>query len=438
MVAVVAVAALVGAAEHAAAAKSETVIVKRRLGNGVTLIVSPNPWNSVAAVSVLVDAGSKHDPVELRGLARVTSELLTCGTATMPRAELESLVDSRGIRLGSYTTEDLAEIYAASTIDQFDAALDVLAALVTQPSFDGRDLPRAQRRVLDEQERAVNDPFESCYAKLNELMLGDHPYAHPPCGTKAGVSAVTRDDVMRFHADRYRGGNIVVAAVGDFDVDEVMRKLGESFAPCASGRSSRRATEAKPSAEPVAFEFHRDIPTGYVAMGFLAPPMGSDDCAAVRVLSSVLGEGKSDLGRLRAAFRVGEPDGAAAAGAFCSERVEIGRLVLFASTKGVDEAAATIMEVVERIREEGVPDDEVAAAKERLLGQIALSGQPNLERARLLATGEIARLGSGHTDDLVARIGAVTAADVHRVAGAYLTAPSTVILRPGRAQRTQL
>jgi zinc protease len=438
VLAVVAVAALVGAAERAAAAKTETSIVKRRLGNGVTLIVSPNPWNSVAAVSVLVDAGSKYDPAELRGLARVTNELLTSGTTTMPRADLENVVDSRGIRLGSYTTEDFAEIYAASTVDQFDAALDVLSALVTQPSFDERELPRAQRRVLDEQERAVNDAFESCYVKLNELLLGDHPYAHPPYGTKAGVSAVTRDDAMRFYADRYCGGNIVVAAVGDFDPDEAMRKLGERFALCASGRSPQRATEAERPAEPVSFQFHRDIPAGYVAVGFLAPSMGSDDCAALRVLSSVLGEGKNDLGRLREAFRDGEAGGAEAAGAFCSERVELGRLVLFVSTKGVDEAAAAIMEVVERVRAEGVPDDEVAKAKDRLLGQIAMAGQPNLERARLLATGEIARLGADHADDFVARIGAVTAADVRRVAGAYLTAPATVILRPGRAQRTQL
>jgi zinc protease len=412
-------------------------VVKRRLGNGVTLIVVPSPWNKVAAVSVMVDAGSKYDPPELRGLARVTNEFLVCGTTTMPRAELEDLIDSRGIKLGTYTTEDFAEVYVASTVDQFDAALDVISALMAQPAFDGHELPRAQRQAFDEYDRSQDDPFESCYAKLNELLFGDHPYAFPVHGTKEGVSTTTRDDVLRFYGEHYRGGNIVVAAVGDFPADEAMRKLGERFAACPSGRAAGRAFPMKARSEPVQFEFHRDVAQGFVTVGFVAPPMGSEDCAAVRVLGSVLGEGKTTTGRVREALSADGGD-AVMAGAFCPERVEQGRMVLFASTPDLNAAVEALAGVVERVRTEPVAGKELAEAKQRLVGQIILSGQSNLERARRLATGEIAHLGLGFTDEFLRKIEAVNAADVQRAAAKYLTDPVTVILRPGRVSRTQL
>jgi predicted Zn-dependent peptidase len=432
--AVVLAVTLLGACRPAPAGE----VVKRRLGNGVTLIVVPSPWNKVAAVSVMVDAGSKYDPPELRGLARVTNEFVVCGTTTMPRAELEDLIDSRGIKLGTYTTEDFAEVYVTSTVDQFDAALDVLSSLMAQPAFDAHELPRAQRLAFDEYDRSQNDPFESCYAKLNELLFGDHPYAFPAHGTKEGVSATTRDDVLRFYAERYRGGNIVVAAVGDFPADETMRKLGERFAGCASGRAPGRAFPLKARTEPVQFEFHRDVAEGYVTIGFVGPPMGSEDSAAMRVLGAVLGEGKVTTGRVQEALSAGDAGVADMAGAFGPERVEQGRLVLFASTPDANAALDALTRVVEGVRAKPVPDAELARAKERLVGQIVLSGQRNLERARRLATGEIARLGLGFSDESLRRIEAVDASDVQRAAAKYLTNPATVILRPGRVSRTQL
>jgi len=432
-VAVVLALTLVGAGRAASADK----VVKRRLGNGVTLVVVTSPWNSVAAVSVVVDAGSKYDPPELRGLARVTNEFLISGTTTMPRAELEDTVDSRGIKLGTYTTEDFAEVYAVATVDQFDAALDVISSLIAQPAFDAHELPRAQRQAFEEQDRSQDDPFESCYTKLNELLFAGHPYAFPAHGTREGVSAVTRDDVLRFYGDRYRGGNIVVAVVGNIPADEAMRELGERFAACMSGRAARRAFPVTAPAEPVQFEFHRDVEQGYVTVGFAVPPAGSDDCAAVRVLSSVLGEGKTRAGRVEEALSKGAGD-SDMVGAFCPERIEQGRLVLYASSPDLSGTAETLQRVVERVRTEAVPGDELAQAKGRLIGQLVLSGQANLERARRLATGEIAGLGLGFTDEFLRRIEAVGAADVQRAAAKYLTNPVTVILRPGKVSRTQL
>lgn len=433
-VAVVLAVAVLGACRPAPAGE----VAKRRLGNGVTLIVAPNPWNKVVAVSVMVDAGSKYDPPGLAGLARVTNECLISGTSTMPRAELMDLIDSRGIRLGTYTTEDFAEVYVISAVDQFDAALDAISALIAQPTFDAHDLARAQGQAFDEYERSQDDPFESCYTKLNELLFGDHPYALPAHGSKEGVSATTRDDVLRFYAERYRGGNIVVAAVGDLPVDEAMRKLGERFAACASGRAAGRAFPMTARTEPVRFEFHRDVAQGYVTVGFAAPPMGSADCAAVRVLASVLGEGKAAAGRVQEAILGGDAGAADMAGAFCPERVEQGRMVLFASTPDLSAAAETLARVVERVRAEPVPDAELAQAKDRLLGRIVMSGQANIERARRLATGEVARLGTGLTDEFLREIEAVDAAHVQRAAANYLTNPVTVILMPGRVSRTQL
>jgi len=420
------------------ASASSGDVVMRTLGNGVTLVVAPNPWNRVVAISVVVDAGSKYDPPELRGLARVTNEFLICGTPRMPRAELEETVDSGGIKIGTYTTEDVAEVYAVAAIDQFDDALAVVAALVTDPAFDERDLARAQNIVSEEQERSLSDPFDSCYAKLSEIMYGSHPYAFPPGGTRDGVAAVTRADVARFYSERYRGGGIVVAVVGNLDPDDAMRKLGEGFAACPSGRARDADFPAPERAAPAVFEFHRDVPQGYVTVGFPAPPVGSDDCAAVSVLGSVFGDSKARFGGMQEALVSDGAGVASVAGAVCAQRVESGRLVLFASTSAVDAALDKINELVAGLRNRPVSREDLARAKGRLVGIRTLRGEPNLEQARRLATDVLTASGIGFTEKLLREVEAVDAADVQRAAEKYLADPVTVILRPGRTSRTQL
>lgn len=400
-----------------------------RADNDLTIVVSPNTWNRIVAVSVLVDAGSKYDPPGRRGLARLTNELLVYGTRDMSGSELSEVIDASGVQLGTRTTEDYAEIYVTALDSQFDLALKVLADVVQRPTFDKDAVLLAQRLAREELERELDDPFARTYMKLNEVLARGHPYASPVIGTREGIDAITRKDVALFHAERYSASGTVVAAVGNVLADEAVKRIADLFSEYP--KSDRRGVRfpSLERAESATFEFHKAAPQGYLQLGFLAPALGAKDYAAVRVLGAVLGDGAAS--RLYTSLGVDGAGLSEVVGAFYPGRKEAGRMVVYAATNQVDLTLDILEREIEKLRVERVSDEELGRAQSRLMARRVLAEQRNLERARRLARDVLLGLGVGFGDAHVRDIKRVDADDVLRVAQEYLTSPVKVLLRPG-------
>ena len=88
------------------------------------------------------------------------------------------------------------------------------------------------------------------------------------------------------------------------------------------------------------------------------------------------------------------------------------------------------MREIARVRDEPVPADELARAKGYLLGRYTMDRRTNERLAWYLAFYEVEGVGLEYPDRYRARVEAVTAADVQRVARTYLANPTTVILGP--------
>jgi len=405
-----------------------------RLPNGLTVLTMPNTWNRIVAVSVLIDAGSKYDPAGARGLAKITNDLLVRGTANMTEQSIAELVDASGIELGTLTTEDFAQVYVTAIDSQWQLALRILADVLVNPSFDNEKLLGVQKEALAALSWDTEDALKRSSAKANELLFGAHPYAFPVFGTADGIERVTRDGVTRFYGERYRASDTVVVVVGNFSRDEALKLVTELFSQYPSGRPPETSVPAVERREPGISESYKDVPTGHVQVAFLAPPPGSDDYAAARVLAAVLGDGAAS--RLYAEL-VGDGGGIAeAAGSLYPLRVEHGSIVLYASAVDVDRALKTINREVERLKTEPVTAEELGRARNRLAGRIAALGQRNVEQAVRLAWNQLSGLGPGYTDAYLRSLAGVDRDDVRRVAVEYLVSPATVVVRPGRPSRT--
>jgi zinc protease len=407
-------------------------LVRERLPNGVRVVIEPAPWNSIVAVSVLVDAGSKYDPPELSGLARVTNDLLAYTTRTRSGDEVCRIAGCDWIDFGTTLTEDMAEVYASAVDHHFEEALDLVAGAVTEPSFTEADLATVQVAAQTGIERALDDPFERTYLKLNELLFEGHPYSRPVGGTLDGVPRITRSDVVSFHAERYVGGAVVVSVSGNVDAGRVIELIEERFGELPSGTPPPLADEPVVRDETVAFDLFKDVPSGRVLIGYAAPAAGDPDYAGCRVLSEVLGGGPGS----RLATELSDEAGVAeVTGAFYPLRLEQGRLVAYATPRQVEPAVGLMNRVIEELREAPVEDREIERARNRIAGLYAMRGQRNIERARRHAWDELSGLGVGAHDRLVDAVLAVDADDVRDAAERYLVNPVIVILRPGRSGR---
>ncbi len=412
---------------------SATEPKKHRLSNGVTVITAPHAWNRIVAATVLVDAGSRRDPAKRRGLAHITSELMLRGTESMSWSEMAELTDSSGIMLGSHTTEDYSEIYVTAIDSQLDRVVAILADVLARPTLDEEHLAGVQKKALDTVEMEQDDTFSRSYEKLSELLFVGHPYAFPVIGTYRGVESVTPRDVERFYEEHYRGGNTVIAIVGNFAPADALDALEEHLSDYPSGESERRPPGPIVKPKRRELEYYRDSSTGYIQIGYHVPPVTSSDYAPLAVLTSVLGDGTAS--RL---YRALGPDGAGIAelaGSFYPDHVEQGRIVIYTESREVDEALAVIHGVVETLRTDAATPEELTRAKNRVKGRVVVKGERNIDQARRFAWSELMGLGLDHVQSFLREVEKVDAGDVQRVAREYLTDPVKVVQRPAKSRK---
>lgn len=412
-------------------AVSGGAIKQQRLSNGITVLMMPAEWNRIVAVSAMVDAGSKHDPPKLRGLAMLTSRMLAQGTTTRTATELAEFVDSSGVQLGTEATEDYASVYVTAIDTQLDIALEVLSDVLIRPAFDGKrllDEQRVAREALDSRER---DPLYAAIGHAAKLLFVDHPYAFPVAGTPKGIDRISPEHLVRFHANRYTGGNTVISVVGNFSMDDVIESLERLFADYPEGRSPEPVFPELERPDDGVVEIYRDVEDAYVVMGFHAPPNDDSDYPALRVINALLGDGSGT--RLQEVMGPTGADIAVSTGSFCNCRHEGSAYILYATAKDADRVIETMHGEIERLMSEPVTDEELDTAAHRIAGAHVIRGQTNIVRAGRLALYGLMGLGLDFGDSFLDAVNRVDKDDVARVASKWLREPATVIVRPGKS-----
>lgn len=417
------------AAAFLAGAAGAAEVGKERLGNGITVLTQPAEWNRIVAISVMVDAGSKHDPPKRAGLAYLTNRLLLQGTTTRSAVELAELVDSHGIRIGSEVSEDYSQIHVTAIDSQFDLALEIMADVLMNPAFEEKRLLDAQRGAHDALDARELDPLSSTFAKAGETIFGKHPYANPVQGTTNGIDRVRAKDVIDFHSRRYVGGSTVIGIVGNFSPDHALDRLKELLADYPEGKAPETKFPKVSVGDGKTVTVYKDVELGHVVTGFLVPGAGTSEGTAARVLSVLLGGGSGS--RIGAALGDAGAGIADVAGAVCLCREEQSVIVAYASTDDVDQSLELIDAEIERLRTEPVTDEELESAKNRLAGQILVKGQSNIVKASRLASYELAGLGYDYMSSFLRDVDRVDKDDIVNVASRWLEKPVTIIVRPG-------
>ena len=420
---------MIAAALLTALPASGADVGKHRLANGVTVLTMPGEWNRIVAISVIVDAGSKHDPPKLPGLANLTNSMLIQGTTTRTAPELAELIDSAGLSIGVETAGDYASIYVTAIDSQFDVALEVIADVLQRPAFDGTRLLEAQRIAQEEIAARQDDPFSAPLIRVDQLMFGDHPFANGPKGTVKGIERITASHLVKFHTNRYVGGSTVVAIVGNFPEKHALKSLTELLSGYPGGQAPPAELPLVSMEEAETATVFKDVDESYITMGFVAPAAGDPDFAAFEVLDSLIGMGSGS--RITAALGENGAGLSDITGAFCRCGQDVSTFILYAATEDADAAIDVIESEIERLSTEPVSDEELRIAKNRLVGRQVIKGQTNLVRAARLASYELAGLGFNFADSFLKAVNRVDKDDVLRVASEWLRKPATVVVRPG-------
>jgi zinc protease len=394
------------------------------LGNGIVLLVAERPAVPLVTVRVFSRAGAVFDPPDHAGLANLTGSVLTRGTAKRTAQQIDTAIEFVGGSLESGAGRDGLTTSLTVVKRDLGLGLDLLQDTVLAPAFPDDQVKRKIREIQAAIQRSEENPQVVASRALGRLVYGVHPYGRPVEGTRESVGKLTRDDVVKFYAERVRPDATVIAVVGAVTVDEARAEISRRFGAWTAAPGPAPSVPVASAGPPPRREVvKRELTQATIMLGRQAVNQRDPDYFPLAVASYILGGGSAS--RLYGSVR---DDGGLAYSVFSylSPGKYGAGVTMSAQTRTAEVPKVTeiLRREATRLGREPVTDAELSLAKSYLIGSFPLRLDTASKVADFLVAVEELGLGLDYADRYRERIAAVTVADVQRVAATYY-APDT-------------
>jgi len=378
-----------------------------------------------------------RDPADLPGLATFTAAALQEGAGRLNALDLADEVGYLGARLFTGASYDAATITLHVPKRQIGRALDLLADVVLRPTFPDSEVARERdlRRTQILQQR--DQPIAMANIAFSAIVFGPaHPYGRPLNGTEVSTAALNRDQIARFYQAYYRPNNTRVLVVGDVTLSEAHALLAERFGGWAAGDVAPVAEAPAPAGVPRTI-YLVDKPgaaQSVFRIGQVGVPRSTPDYFALTVLNTILGG--SFTSRLNQNLRETHGYTYGANSQFAMRRMA-GPFLAASSvvTAKTDSSLIEFMKELRRIRDDTVPQAELAKAKAYIALGLPSEFETTAGAAAQFRELLLYDLPLDYYATYIARINAVTADDVQRVARQYLDPDHFAIVVVGDRSR---
>jgi len=404
-------------------------ITEYRLENGLRVLLFPDNSKPTVTVNLTYLVGSRHENYGETGMAHLLEHLMFKGTPT--HGDIPGEMRRRGISYNASAWFDRTNYFGsfADGADNLDWLLKLEADRMVNSFIRRSDLDSEMTVVRNEMESGETNPVRVLLQRMNATAYLWHNYGKSTIGARADVENMPIERLQAFYRTHYRPDNAVLLVAGRIDPAQTLAKVAAHFGPL-----KRPATPIQPTytREPTQ-DGEREVvvrrvgDTRLIGLNYHVPASAHPDSAAIQVLGQVLGD--TPGGRLHKA--IVEPGLASSVSASSWLLAEPGTMLVLSQLPrdGDDQAvAAELIKQVETAAATPFTEEEVNRAKTRILKNIELL----FNNANATATSLSEAIASGDWRLFFLnrdRVEAVTAADVQRVAEAYLKSSNRTLAR---------
>lgn len=325
-----ALAATAARSAHAAATPSSPAdrplfgAVTWTLGNGLRVVLAENRRAPVAAHYLHVAAGSGEDPAGKSGLAHYLEHLMFKGSPNVPSGAFSRVVAREGGQDNAFTSRDMTGYFQIVEASRLPLMMRMEADRLAAPLIPPDEYEAERLVVLEERRQIVESHPQSRFREVFEATLwgAQHWRGRPIIGWEEEIRAITRQDMLDFHARFYGPANCVLVVAGDVREADLRRWADEFYGPVPARPPVTRERAAPPAAagEPRLLRRDPEVREPSFLQAFAAPSATWGDTArydALYLLAHLLGGGAGS--RLHEALV--EQGLAVSAGAFYSGQV---------------------------------------------------------------------------------------------------------------------
>ena len=386
------------AAQVVAVDGGDAYATERTLDNGLKVVVRENHNNQTVVVYGMVPGGKITDPAGKPGVSSFGVQMLANGTATHNKYELAELMENAGVELGFKPSRETFSFAGRSLTEDFPLLLGLASEMLLEPTFTDDEIELTRQQIQAGLLNSTNDTFDVSFYAGRDLIYGaKQPFAGRVEGTPESVAAITRDDLIGWHASQVVPDGSVLVIVGDVDTEGAIAAVEDKFGAWQGSQPGREELIARGGA------FITDAPArtdvnipdkSNAALLWIGPGMakGGDEWAARTIATFTFGGDFYSRMNERLRVKEGLTYGAfawlsngLAAGPFCVS-VQVNPENIAPAIKATEEELA-------RFAADGITDDELALAKSYLSGNFPVKLSDNASVAGAL--GEAVYLGRG-------------------------------------------
>lgn len=404
------------------------------LPSGLRVITEQLVGARSASFGVWVGVGSRDETATLHGCSHFLEHLLFKGTPERTALDISISLDAVGGEFNAFTAKEYTCFHTRVLDADLPLAIDVLGDMVTSSLIAAEDVEAERDVILDEIAMHDDDPDDVAHNLFAERAWGSAtPLGRPIAGTVGSIEALTRAQIRRFYRRHYRPENMVIAAAGNLDHADVVRRVKRAFGRGgflegqAAPVGPRHLSGRKPRMSSGLIEAVRAFEQVNVVLGVEGHSRNDDRRFALGVLNTALGGGTSS----RLFQEIRERRGLAySVFSFASHYADSGVVGVSVGClpSKLEEVLAVVRDQLRLIATEGITLDELERGKGQLRGGLVLGLEDSGSRMARLGKAELVHDELLSIDEVIARIDAVTLAQVHEVAAEVFSRPEILAI----------
>jgi predicted Zn-dependent peptidase len=403
------------------------------LPSGVRILTEHVPGSQSVSVSFSVAVGSRDETNNHFGSTHFLEHLLFKGTKTRTAMDIAVAFDSVGGSSNASTGKEHTSYYAKVQDKALPIAVEVIADMLTSSLIDETEFENERPVILEELAMNDDDPQDVVHEAFSSAVLGDHPLGRPIGGTIETITAVSRAAVWEHYQNNYRPQDLVVAAAGSVDHQELIKLVEQGLATAgwdlglqAKPVPRRLLIPAKISRGSKLNVIHRPISQVNIMVGSEGLYVDDPRRYAMGVLNTVLGGGMSS----RLFQEIREKRGLAySVYSFNQGYSDAATFGLYAgcSPAKAKEVTELMIAELDKVAQSGITSEELALARGNISGSLALKFETNQARMSRLASAEIVAGEFMDLDETIERFAAVELSQVQALAQDLLKLPRSIV-----------
>ncbi|MEX0780466.1 MAG: pitrilysin family protein [Balneolales bacterium] len=393
---------------------------KTTLPNGLRVVTEEIDSVRSLSVGIWIKTGSRHESEKQAGITHFLEHMLFKGTEKRSAYDIALSMESVGGYLNAFTSPEFTCYYARCLDTKLDTALDVLSDMVTNSSFPEEEIDKEIKVVLEEMKMYNDSPDDYIFEVFNTQMFENHPLGRPIIGYEETVAKFKKADLQRYILNRYSPENIIVSVAGNTRHEKVTELVQHYFDESAQNASGSPAIDNGLSLyQPSNKVLKKQIEQTHYILGKRALSSQDPDRYKLLITNTILGGGMSS----RLHQNVREKYGYCySIHSFNQSYKDSGMFGIYTGTdkQYVDHVKELVQTELRTLREEIIPEKELAEAKSHLKGKMLLSQESMSNRMMRLAKSEIYYDRYVTLDELVEEIDKITVEDIQSFSKYFL------------------